>query len=231
MALLYSLQLFPVAGTQLTWAELLPIVAAATLVGDGANCMERDAGKARLPRLVSGAALWAGPLFALLLFVPYGKAAVSRYQQWREEQSLGLPGARWLRLNPAETARLTVPVSALRQHCRVVLTIPGMYSYSLWSGVPPADAKRINSWPFMWPEEALSSDLPKLRQTEGGCVFVDRKEYEFFKSIAVSKGHDEILSEVQRTMSPVFTFENITLYKSVGSAGPDVAVSPSNSGR
>jgi hypothetical protein len=59
MALLYSLQLFPVAGTQLIWAQLLPILAAAVLLADGARCIERNADKAQLPRLVSTAALWA----------------------------------------------------------------------------------------------------------------------------------------------------------------------------
>ena len=230
-ALLYSLQLFPVAGTQLTWAELLPIVAAGMLLADGANSIERNAVQARLPRLVSNAALWVGPLFAILLFLPCGKAAVSRYQEWRQEQPLGLPGAYWLRLKPVEAARLTVPVNELKQHCSTVLTIPGMYSYSIWSGVPPAEAKRINSWPFMWPAEVLKEDLPKLQQQERGCVLVDRSEYQFFKKIAVSQGDDEILSAVQRTMNPVFTFEHITLYQSVASRASGVATSPLNSGR
>jgi hypothetical protein len=231
VAVLYSLQLFPVAGTQLTWAELLPIVAAGMLLADGANSIERNVGKAHVPRLVSAPALWAGPLFAALLLLPCGRAALSRYQEWRQEQPLGLPGAYWLRLKPAESARLVAPVNELKQHCRAVLTIPGMYSYSIWSGVPPAEEKRINSWPFMWPEEVLRVDLPKLREQDGGCVLVDRKEYQFFKNIAVSQGHDEILSEVQRTMSPLFTAGDITVYENVGSSGSSAPTRSSNGGR
>ena len=106
-----------------------------------------------------------------------------------------------------------LPVGELRQHCRVVLTIPGMYSYSIWSGVPPAEAKRINSWPFMWPDEVLKVDLPKLQQQDRGCVLVDQSVYQFFKDIAVSRGNDEILSEVQRTMSPIYKFGDITIYQ------------------
>jgi len=216
MAPLYSLQLFPVAGTQFIWAQLLPILAAGVLLADGADCIERNAGKAQLPRLVSTAALRAGPLFAVLLFLPCGKGTLSRYQEWRQEQPLRLPGAYWLHLKPVEAARLAVPVKELRQHCRAVLTIPGMYSYSIWSGVPPAETKRINSWPFMWPDEVLKVDLPKLQEQDRGCVLIDRREYQFFKDIAVSQGHDEILSEVQHTMTPIFTFQDIVLYKAVG---------------
>ena len=95
----------------------------------------------------------------------------------------------------------------------MMLTIPGMYSYSIWSGVPPIEDRRINTWPFLWPEEALTKDLPKLREQDGGCVLVNETEYWFFKNIAVSPGHDEVLSEVQRTMSPIYKFEEIILYK------------------
>jgi hypothetical protein len=83
----------------------------------------------------------------------------------------------------------------------------------------------------MWPDEVLKVDLPKLQEQDRGCVLVDRSEYQFFKDIAVSRGHDEILSEVQRTMTPLFTFESITLYQSAGSQRSGAATNPSNRGR
>jgi hypothetical protein len=216
LCLLFSLQLFPMAGTQLSWAELLPIAAAAMLIGDGSNCVERNFYRGKSPRFARAAAIWTGPLLAILLFVPFGKATLSRYLQWRGAQSLGLPGAYGLRLTPLEAARLTGPVKELRRHCRVILTIPGMYSYSIWSGVPPIEERRINTWPFLWPEEALRKDLPKLREQDGGCVLVNETEYRFFKNIAVSPGYDEVLSEVQRTMNPIYKFQDIILYRAGG---------------
>ena len=216
LCLLFSLQLYPIAGAQLVWAELLPIVAAALLLADGANCVEHNLSGGKLVRLACATAVWTGPVLAILLFLPFGKAALSRYLQWHDAQSLGLPGAYWLRLTPQQTARLTVPVNKIKQYCEVVLTTPGMYSYSIWSGVPPAEEKRINAWPFLWPEEILRKDLPKLREHDGGCVLVNEAEYRFFKHIAVSTGNDELLPEIQRTMTPIFTFQDITLYKAVG---------------
>jgi hypothetical protein len=214
LCLLFSLQLFPVAGTQLVWAELLPIVAACVLMADGINAIERDSVRAAgLPAAVRVTALWLGPLLATLLFLSCGQAAFTRWNQWHSARSLGLPGAYWLRLPPDEAVRLTFPTKELRQRCHAVLTLPGLYSYSLWSGVPSVEEKRINSGPFLWPEEILNRDLPKLREKEGGCVLVSGKQYRFFKSIAVSQNNDEILSEVQRTMSPIYKFGDITIYQ------------------
>jgi hypothetical protein len=216
--LLFSLQLFPVAGTQLLWAELLPIVAAALLIADGANSVERDIDKAKLP-CFAVAFVWAGPVLALLLFIPCAKAAVHGYRAWHGAKALGLPGAYWLRLTPLETARLTIPVNDLRRYCSVVLTVPGMYSYSIWSGVQPIEEKRINAWPFLFAEEVQERDLPNLRQHDRGCVLVNYGEYGFFKSIAVSPGDDRLLTEIQRAMSPVASFQDIVLYRVVGVPG------------
>jgi hypothetical protein len=213
MCLLCSLQLFPVAGTQLVWAELLPIIGAGVLMADGASAVERDFAAAKFPRLLRIAAMWIGPVFAILLFLPCGQATFSRWEQWRSARSLGLRGAHWLRLPPDEAVRLTYPTKALSQHCRAVLTLPGLYSYSLWSGVPSVEEKRINSGPFLWPDEILERDLPKLREQEGGCVLVNAKQYRFFKSIAVSQAQDEIVPEVQRTMNPIYRFGEITIYQ------------------
>ena len=49
--------------------------------------------------------------------------------------------------------------------------------------------------------------------------------------IAVSQVNDEILAGVQRTMSPLFAFGDITVYPNIGLAGSGVAISLSNSGR
>jgi len=86
-----------------------------------------------------------------------------------------------------------------------------MFSYSMWNEVPPVEEKRINTWPFLWPEEDLRKDLPKLRELGCGCVLVSERKYQVFRNIAVSPGNDAVLSEIQRTMSPISKFEDITL--------------------
>src|SRR5262249_9097928 len=51
LSLVFSLQLFPIAGTQVDWAALMPITAAAVLLADGINCIDRDTFRMEFPRL------------------------------------------------------------------------------------------------------------------------------------------------------------------------------------
>jgi hypothetical protein len=218
LCLLFSLQLFPMAGTQVDWAALMPITAAAVLLADGTNCIDRETFRMQFPRLTWISAGGTGTLLATLLFLFVGGMAILRYQQWRDAQPVNLPGTHWLRLPLTEADRLTVTVSELRRNCRVVLLVPGLYSYSLWSGVPPIEQKQINNWPFLWPDEVQKNELPKLRQQNRGCVLVSRDWYRFFRGFAVSPGNDGLLFEIQRTMKPIFAFQDLTLFDS--SQGP-----------
>jgi hypothetical protein len=214
LSLVFSLQIFPIAGTQVHWAALMPITAAAVLLADGTNCIDSETFRMQLPRLTWISGGGTGTLMAILLSVFVGAHAILRCQQWRDARPVNLPGTHWLRLPQEEADRLRVPVSELRRNCRVVLLIPGEYSYSLWSGVPPIEQKQINSWPFLWPDEVQRVELPKLRQQNRGCVLVDRDMYGFYKSFAVSPGNDGLLSEIQRTMRPIFALQYLTLFDS-----------------
>ena len=214
LCLLFSLQLFPIAGTQVDWAALMPITAAAVLLADGINCIDRETFRMQFPRLTWISAGGTGTLLATLLFLFVGGIAIQRYQQWRGAQPVNLPGTHWLRLPLMEADRLTVTVSELRRDCRMVLMVPGLYSYSLWSGVPPIEQKPINAWPFLWPDEVQKNELPKLRQQNRGCVLVSWDRYRFFRRLAVSPGNDGLLSEIQRTMKPIFAFQDLTLFDS-----------------
>ena len=214
LCLLFSLQIFPVAGDQVDWASLLPITAAAVLLGEGINCIDREnsgEGSPKLTRIVAGG---VAPLLAILLMLFGGVNAKMRFSRWCNAQPVNLAGTHWLRLPPTETSRLTTTVSKVSQNCRAILIIPGLYSFSLWSGVPSSEDKRVNTWPFFWSNEVQRNELLKLQKQDQGCVLVSWTVYRFLKEMAVSPGHDELLSEVQRTMTPIFAIEDLTLYKS-----------------
>ena len=211
LCLLLSLQLFPMAGEQADWAALFPMTAATVLLADGLDCVNRESG--RLPvRAVSLAASTAIMLLAIYLFFSIGTEGLAQYNMWKAEQPVDLPGAHWLRLPPGQTERLRETVVQLHRNCQTVLMIPGLYSFSLWSGVPPAEDKRFNSGLFVWPDEMENNELPNLRGQARGCVLVSDGIYHFFKQFAVTPGHDELLSDVRRTMTPITTIRDLTLY-------------------
>lgn len=213
LSLLFSLQLFPMAGEQADWATLLPTVAAAILLADGLDLIERQASAARLPQWSVALARSTALVLAVYLFLSVGTDALTRYRRWQSAQPLDLPGSHWMRLAPDETARLRDTVVQLNQNCKTVLMIPGMYSFSLWSEVPPIEDKRFNTWPFLWPAEVEAKEIPKLRQSDRGCVLISQSTYRFFKNFAVAPGNDELLSNVRQTMTPIATVQDFTLYR------------------
>ena len=212
LSALLSLQLYPMAGEQADWAALLPMTAMAVLLADGTNILAREAQIGRLPRVSTLGSRTAGSLLACVLLLSMGGNALQSLRQWQGEQPVNLPGARWLHLPTAEADVLTTTVSQLARNCQSVLMMPGLYSLSLWSGVPPFESKRFNSWTFMWPEDVQKHEMHDIRQNSRNCVLVDENAYKFFREFAISKGTDELLTEIRQTMSPIAAVEDITIY-------------------
>lgn len=210
---LFSLQLFPMAGEQVAWAALLPMTAAGVLLGDGLNYIARDSSRVVLPRLIGPVTGAIAIFIASYLFSYVAGDAIKRMRLWRNSQPVNLQGTHWLRLPARENDRLTLTVHGLSQNCQTVLMIPGLYSFSLWSGVPPFEEKRINSWPFLWPDDVKNNELSKLRQQPQACVLVSKNAYDFFKHFGGSQHQDELLPEIQQNMTPIYTTQDVTLYR------------------
>jgi hypothetical protein len=196
------------------------MTAAVVLLADGINCIEHESLRMHLPALTTILAGGAATLLAILLFLSGARHATMFFSEWRNAEPVDLPGAHWLRLPPNDKTRLTVAVNGLSQNCREVLMFPGLYSFSVWSGVPPVETTRVNSWPFLFPDKVRKEALPKLRRQDRECVLVSYKMYRFFRRWAVSPGNDEFLSEVERTMRPIMVVQDLTLYES--SQEPDI---------
>jgi hypothetical protein len=210
---LFSLQVLPVAGAQIVWATFLQVIAASVLVADGIQCIQRKDLRVQAPRLIRLLAGAAGPILAIYFFFSAGRLTNSYFHQWKNSVSVNLYGTHWLRVSPAEQHLLTATDVELKNHCRRVMMIPGLYSFSVWSGVPPAETRQIDTWPFYWAKEVQRDELPKLRQENQSCVLISSDMYTFWKNMAINKGDDALLSEVRGTMTPFFEMDDITLYR------------------
>jgi hypothetical protein len=190
---LFSLQLYPVAGSQVDWAGLLPMTAAAILMADGIDCLQR-AGIASTLRLAP-AARGITALIALLLFAFTGVDAARSLAEWRRNPSLDVAGAHWLHLPPTDDARLRTIVAAIRRNCQEVLTVPRMPSFSLWSEVQMVEPKRITS--------GSEEDVREVREHEGRCVLVSPNAYLFWSQLRDATNPDRLLPEIERTMNSI----------------------------
>jgi hypothetical protein len=213
LSALLSLQLYPMAGEQADWAALLLMTAMAVLLADGMNLLVRVTQIGRLPRLSNFAGRAVGIFLASILVFSMGGNALRNFRQWQREQPVNLPGARWLHLPTADVDQLTTIVSQLVRNCQNVMMMPGLYSFSLWSGVPPFEGKRFNSWVFLWPEDVEEHEMRDIRENSHSCILVSGNIYKFFRKLTISKGNDKLLTEIQQTMNPIAAVKDITIYR------------------
>ena len=140
VALVYvwqTLHAYPVAGTQVVWGSFLGI----TLIVTG--------------WIESCRYLWAGrPVLSRnLLFVPLvisvgvvGQLAHYSWICWGNSVAIKLPGARWLRPNLLIAYDLKAIDQNLRREADTVFSMPGMFSFNIWSGRPTPTAANATHW-------------------------------------------------------------------------------------
>ncbi len=88
------------------------------------------------------------------------------------EANVRLPfaGASRLRLPRAQASRFIQITTLLRSHCRTVITMPGMLSFNLWSGLPaPSGLTAEPFWHLLGPTEERIA-LSRARTAAGLCA-------------------------------------------------------------
>ena len=210
LAVLYALQIFPIAGSQVDWATVMPTTAAAVLIADGMQAVSKESAKLgiRYPALLNDAVTVG---LVVILSMATAIDATRVWTRWRSLEAVNLPGTSWLRLPPAEATRLTYMTDQIAANCRTLLSVPGLYSFSLWSGVSPIEQRRFTSWPFTWGNDVLRHEFRDLQK--GGCALVSEKSYGLFRGFTTVPQHDDLLTAIRTEMTPIASIQDLTLYR------------------
>jgi hypothetical protein len=88
---------------------------------------------------------------------------------YRSGVPLDLPGARRLRLKPAQAEQLRALTGALRGNCRTFLTMPGLDSLYLFTG-EPAPVELSGPWPYFLSEADQRRIVQRVAPIRGLCV-------------------------------------------------------------
>jgi hypothetical protein len=165
VALVYvwqTLHAYPVAGTQVAWGSFLGI----TLIISGwiESCRYLWA---RRPVLSCG-----------LLFVPLVISAgivaqLTHYSCicWGNSVPIKLPGARWLRPDFLIAYDLKAIEQNLRREADTVFSLPGMFSFNIWSGRPTPTAANATHW-FSLLNEAQQTTIQRRLEADPRAVVV-----------------------------------------------------------
>lgn len=139
-AVLEALQAYPVAGTQVMFGSLLFLVCGAVCFADGWSDLEawgaarNTLDGLRVPRTIMAA--FATALTVALAFAYVVRPMETVGNTYAANPGLPFVGASRLHLPAAEVSSFTQIVTALRAHCHSVITLPGLLSFNLWSGLP-----------------------------------------------------------------------------------------------
>ena len=162
LLLTQSLHAYPVGGSQIGWGTFLwaPLLALAAA----------DAVLAVRPRtslIASRLALVAAiSLAATLLRLGW--------TQWRDSEPLALPGAESLHLDPPLAAELrSLSVNAVA-HCDLLFSLPGMFSFNLWTGLPAPTAANVTHWFNLLNPAQQTAVIAKLEAHPRAGVIVER---------------------------------------------------------
>jgi hypothetical protein len=147
IAVMQSLHVYPVPGSQFAWAALPLIPIGAICVADG--LVQLDLTRVRQQ------------LASLLVFFTFAVSWIP--QTWRDTRanyassvSLGLPGATLVRVTPEEASILRQLAQTIRDNCDNFISVPGLDSFYIWDQFEPPTPLPTR---FIW----LAGDIPRLQ--------------------------------------------------------------------
>lgn len=161
-----SLHAYPVGGSQIGWGTFLWAPLLALAATEAVAFLQ--AKTLRLIGLIAAGAAFASACGIALLFGHQG------WIQWRDSEPLGLPGASVLRLEPAEAAELRTLTVNATAHCDMVFSLPGMFSFNLWTGLPSPTSANVTHWFNLLSPAQQQETIARLEAHPRAGIMVER---------------------------------------------------------
>jgi hypothetical protein len=130
---------FPVAGHQVNIVAIFPLIVLAVLSRDVASALSGQWYLERVPLLA-----WMPAGVTALAFVIGGVATLGAVRTYVAGVDLNLPGTSFIRVDRQQAEDLQWVTSQLKR-CSASYSIPGLYSFSLWTGQPLPTTLDVNA--------------------------------------------------------------------------------------
>jgi hypothetical protein len=162
---------FPVAGEQMQFTAILPIVIAAVCLADAVYQLDSRLSLIRIPANRKMTTILASGLLASICCFIAGESV----RLYRSRPALELPGARLIHLNAQDTrVRQEIVRLTRADSCSTLVSVPGMPSFNDWSGVKSPSSQGGGPW-ILGMNDTSQTDL--TRQLSGdshACVVVNK---------------------------------------------------------
>lgn len=199
--LLQALHAYPVGGIQLCWGAFLVFpLAALALPGTAAWLAARPSGR------------WFGPALPVALTLGVvakaGWFAAEFRRDYGRGHPLALAGTGALRLSPREVVTYRALVTNAALHADRLFSLPGMFSFNLWSEVPPPTPRNTTLWYSLLNAGEQRDIQDALARAERPALIVDGA----LVAIAQASGtgaHGELHDHLMAAYRPAFALRGL----------------------
>ena len=199
------LHVFPVPGSQIAWGSVLLLPLAAIGAWEGAVWLA-----ARFPAAWPASratALGARCVVAAFFAVTAWKFA-SVAGRYREGEHLRLPGAEMIKLPDHAAARTRVLALNAVLHADVLFSLPGMFSFNLWTDLPTPTRANVTHWFSLLDAPRQQAIIDVLEAHPRAGVIIDRGHVDFLAERSLApKGL--LYDYLVRTFEPAFTIDRV----------------------
>ena len=183
LAVLGSLHAYPVYGSQVGFSAILFVPAGGLVLSDGLRELEASSAGWAAARGVALSAAITVALAALILKLAAQEVvqpAVIDGKAWRQGQGLPFYGASRVRLQPSTTGVFADVVTQLRTRCDSFLTLPGLNSFYLWTGMDPPTGLNATSWMYLLDAEQQQRVVDAAKPVRRLCALRNDEALEFW---------------------------------------------------
>jgi hypothetical protein len=196
LLVLQFLHAYPVAGSQVAWGTFLIVPLMALGLHD------TSAWLARRGRAGTGALLAATAL--VLAAGVSGRLARIAWLRYTESRPLALPGAEDVRLPEAAASATRLMVLNATAHGDVLFTLPGMFSFNQWTGLPTPTLANTTHWFSLLRPEQQEEISTVLTRSARPVLIVQRALLDFLADSRIPVAgvlHDYLLKNFERAFS------------------------------
>jgi hypothetical protein len=190
---LQALHGYPVAGSQVDLSTFLLIPIGGVCIADGLHELAE-----RAPRLpaIAGAVMLAG------VSVWFTVTGQEFHDNYRYNPQMPFPGTQRLHIDKEQLDVYIWLVGELDRRCATFVTVPGLNSLHLFSGIEPPTSFNTTSWMFLLDDETQSKIVEKISRVPALCAV---RNVEFLRSWQQENELPQgpLLRYVERELQPV----------------------------
>jgi len=206
--LLQFLHAYPVGGAQESWGSFLFIPLVAIGLGDARRWLATQVPSGAIQRFAWTA---LGGLLSLVAAAKTGVTVLRTHRDFVAQSPLNLPGAAAIRLPVLRAATYRVLALNAAIHSDVLFSMPGMFSFNLWTSLPPPTDKNTTLW-FNLLSDSEQKEIIKTCEESARVGLIVHDDLVSLMKANHVQPHGMLWSYLEQNFTPAFKSGGLTFW-------------------